>query len=520
MQAHPTVVHMLAATVARVPRREALVCGEERLTYAQYLGAVGAFARELVSLGARGQRVALVMGNGIDICIASFAVHAAGAQAVPLNPLYTARELNAILEDAAVHVLIHDAAGGAVIEPLLPALKIPHRIVIGGSGGRRLGETSSAGDVHLAQPGGVSGERPVHAAGASLPEPWPAPESFATLQYTGGTTGRSKGVNTTHAAMAVNIAQRDALLPASRDGERLLCTMPLFHTYAVAMCLHNAANCGATLVILPKFTPEALFALAVAERITILAGSPSIFTSLLKHEAFSAAHFASLRMSYSGSAALPEALLRRWEEATGAPVLEGYGQSESGPVLSFNPLHGVRKAASVGIALPETEIQIVDPLDGETVYGAGRVGEIRARGPQIMTGYRNRPEETAQALRAGWLYTGDLGELDQDGYLYIRDRKKDMVLVSGFNVYPREVEEVLAQHPAVLETAVIGVPDEQRGSKVKAFMVFRPGSSASEAELDAHCRTNLAAYKVPREYVVLAQLPKTGVGKIDKKQLS
>ncbi len=492
---------MLAATAARVPAREALVCGGERLSYARYLEAVGAFARELIGLGCRGQRVALVMGNGIDICIATFAVHAAGAQAVPLNPLYTGRELGAILEDADVHALVHDATAAAALEPLLPRLAIAHRIVVGVEGGRRLSQPEMA------------------AGAATLPELLPDPDSLATLQYTGGTTGRSKGVNMSHRAVAINIAQREALLPIARDDERMLCCMPLFHTYAAAMCLHNAAHGGATLVILPRFTPEALFELLTAERITILAGSPSIFTALLKHEAFEATHFDTLRMSYSGSAALPEALLRRWESATGAPVLEGYGQSESGPVLSFNPLHGVRKPASVGLPLPHTEIQIVDPVGGIEVYGPRQIGEIRARGPQVMLGYRNRPEETAQALRDGWLYTGDLGELDEQGYLYIRDRKKDMVLVSGFNVYPREVEEVLGMHPAILEVAVLGVPDEQRGARIKAFVVVRPGQAATPEQLDAHCRANLAAYKVPREYVMLAQLPKTGVGKIDKKQL-
>ncbi|MFO1467327.1 MAG: long-chain fatty acid--CoA ligase [Steroidobacteraceae bacterium] len=504
---------MLAATAARVPAREALVCGGERLSYARYLEAVGAFARELLALGCRGQRVALVMGNGIDICIATFAVHAAGAQAVPLNPLYTGRELGAILEDADVHALVHDVTAAAALEPLLPHLAITHRIVVGVEGGRRLSQPEvAAGAAERAAAFAAAGE-------ATLPEPLPDPDSLATLQYTGGTTGRSKGVNMSHRAMAINIAQREALLPIARDEERMLCCMPLFHTYAAAMCLHNAAHGGATLVILPRFTPEALFELLTAERITILAGSPSIFTALLKHEAFASTHFDTLRMSYSGSAALPEALLSRWESATGAPVLEGYGQSESGPVLSFNPLHGVRKAASVGLPLPQTQIQIVDPVGGTEVYGPRRIGEIRARGPQVMVGYRNRPEETAQALRDGWLYTGDLGELDEQGYLYIRDRKKDMVLVSGFNVYPREVEEVLGMHPAILEVAVLGVPDEQRGARIKAFVVFRPGLAATSEQLDAHCRANLAGYKVPREYVMLAQLPKTGVGKIDKKQL-
>jgi long-chain acyl-CoA synthetase len=498
MRAHPTTVHLLRDAVQRWPEREAVVCEDQRLTYDQYGQCVAAFAQELMDSGAAGERVALVLGNGVDICVATFAVHAAGAQVVPLNPLYTPRELASILKDAAPRVLVYDASASAVIEPLLAGCGVQRAIRLGGPGGRRL----FSPDL-----------RP------SLSGPLPDPQSLATLQYTGGTTGRSKGVNLTHRAVAMNVAQRDALLPSANNGERILCTMPLFHSYASAMCLHNAANCGGAIVILPRFTPEALFDLTVRERITILAGSPTIFMTLMKSERFSAAHFAGLRICYSGAAPLPEALLRRWEEATGAPVLEGYGQSESGPVLSFNPLNGVRKPQSVGVPLPQTEIQIVDSTDETRVLQASQIGEIRARGPQIMQGYRNRPEETAQALRNGWLYTGDLGEFDRDGYLYIRDRKKDMVLVSGFNVYPREIEEVLCSHPEILEAAVIGVADEEKGARIKAYVVRRASAVAAVPVFDEYCRRNLAAYKVPREYVFVERLPKTAAGKTDKKQL-
>jgi long-chain acyl-CoA synthetase len=295
--------------------------------------------------------------------------------------------------------------------------------------------------------------------------------------------------------------------------------MPLYHTYAVAMCLHNAANCGGALVVLPRFSAPAVFQTLAAERITVLAGGPSIFAALTSDPAFGPEPFRFLRATYSGSAPLPEAMLRRFESATGAPVLEGYGQSESGPVLTFNPRHGLRKLQSVGVPVPATEIQIVDARDGTRILGSGEIGEIRARGPQIMAGYRNRPLETAEALRDGWLYTGDLGELDADGYLFIRDRKKSMLLVSGFNVYPREVEEVLCIHAGVLEAAVVGVPDERRGTRIVAFIVPKIPESLDGATLDQHCRANLAPYKVPRDYRLVERMPKTLVGKIDKQQL-
>jgi long-chain acyl-CoA synthetase len=347
------------------------------------------------------------------------------------------------------------------------------------------------------------------------PEPPPSPQT-ATLQYTGGMTGIPKGVD------ARTRQSRSTLRSATRSCPRIatngFCAMPLYHTYAVAMCLHNAANwrhaCRA-----PAFQLDQVLETLQREQITVLAGAPSLFVALTNDPAFAPEAFSTLRSTYSGSAPLPEALLRRFEDATGAPVLEGYGQSESGPVLTFNPRHGLRKLQSVGIPVPQTELQIVDALNGERVLGTGEVGEIRVRGPQIMIGYRKRPAETADALRGHWLYTGDLGELDEDGYLFIRDRKKAMLLVSGFNVYPRELEEVLCQHAAVAEAAVIGVPDQRSGSRIKAYVVARAGAPFDASTLERHCRANLAPYKVPREFLILERMPRTSVGKIDKKLL-
>lgn len=496
---YPGVVHMLVDAAARAPDREALVCRDERLTYREYLRCVAWFAHELVGLGARRRRVGIVLGNSTDICIAMFGAHAALAQAAPFNPLYTGRELRALFADAGLQVVIYDADKRDVVEPIIDELGIPHRICIG-EGERRLTAWRDAAE-------------------RDLPQPLPAGDDLATLQYTGGTTGRAKGVKLRHGAVAINVSQREALLPTRKDGERLLCVMPLFHVYAAAMCLHNMAYAVGTLVIVPRYTPEAVFGLLARERITIIAGSPTLFTSLLTHEQFGQADFSTLYLSYSGSSALPEELLRRWESATGAPVIEGYGQSETGPVLTFNPLHGVRKSGSVGLPLPDTEIQIVDLEQGKGPLKVGEKGEIRVRGPQIMAGYHNLPEETAATIRDGWLYTGDVGEFDSDGYLYIRDRKKEMAKVSGFNVFPREIEEVLYLHPAVREVAVVAVPDAYRGELVQAFVALRPGAAATAADLTGHCRENLAKYKVPAAITLVAELPKTAVGKIDKNRL-
>jgi long-chain acyl-CoA synthetase len=498
-EVHPTVVHMLVAAAQQVPEREALVCQGERLSYAQYLRCVAWFADELVALGARDKRVGIVLGNSLDICIAMFAIHAAGAQAVPCNPLYTGRELRDIFADADIHVLIHADDKRELIAPVAAELGISQCISVG-EGARRLTAWRDAAD-------------------RALPQPLPRPDQLATLQYTGGTTGRSKGVNLTHGTVSINISQREALLPVRRDGVRLLCVMPLFHVYASAMCLHNMVYALGTLIVLPRYSPEAVLELQQAERINIFAGSPTLFISLLTHPDFSRTDFSSLELSYSGSAALPEDLLRRWESATGVPVIEGYGQSEAGPVISFNPLHGIRKPGSVGIPVPQTEVQVVDLEQGMRPLPTGEKGEIRLRGPQLMTDYRKLPKETAVALRDGWLYTGDIGEFDADGYLYIRDRKKEMAKVSGFNVFPREIEEVLFMHPAVQEAAVVAAPDDYRGEVVKAFVVARSGAQTSGELLLEHCKANLAKYKLPVSIDLVSQLPKTAVGKIDKNRL-
>jgi long-chain acyl-CoA synthetase len=295
--------------------------------------------------------------------------------------------------------------------------------------------------------------------------------------------------------------------------------MPLFHVYASHVCLHTAAYARGTMVILPRYRPEETLRALIDEKITIFAGAPTIYTSLLNYEGFARADLSALHHSISGSAALPATVLEQWEACVGSPVVEGYGQSEGGPVLTYNPLDGVRKPGSVGIPVPDTDVEIVDLDKGERVLPLGEQGEIRARGPQIMAGYRNLPAETAETLRGGWLHTGDIGEFDADGYLYIRDRKKEMVIVSGYNVFPREIEIVLYQHPAVREAGVIGMPDAYRGEIVKAYVSLKPGASASADALIEHCRQNLAKYKIPTALEIVAELPKTAVGKIDKKQL-
>lgn len=498
---YPTVVHMLVAAAEQAPQHEALVQGELRLDYEQYLRCVIGFAEELRQLGAGGERVALVMGNSINICIAMFAIHMVRAQAVPLNPVYTEQELHPMLEDAEVQVLIHDEALGDKLKGIADELNITHRISCGGEHGRDLSDWKDDDSL-------------------LLPDNLPEPDLPSTLQFTGGTTGRSKGAELTHKSLSVNISQREAVAPARIEQERMLCVMPLFHCYAVSMCLHNMVYCRGTLVVMPRYHPQEVLEAIEKERITIFGGSPTLFSGLLNYEGFENTDFSSLHLSYSGSAPLAEELINKWEAVTGTFILEGYGQSEASPVITYTPLNGERKLTAVGIPLPETELQIVDLQDGVSVLPAGEQGEIRLRGPQVMLGYRNREEETKKTLKDGWLYTGDIGLLDEDNYLFITGRKKEMIIVSGFNVFPREIEELLYQYPAVKEVAVVGKADDYRGELPVAFVVTETNDSTMNEKLKEYCQQNLAPYKVPAEIRIVEALPKTAVGKINKLALA
>jgi long-chain acyl-CoA synthetase len=473
-----TTGDILRRAAARWPDGTALVCGDAVLTYAQYLAQVEALAGALVGLGATGRRVAIVLRNGIDIAVTLFAVQAAGATAAALNPDYTARELSPILAQTdPVIVLTHDDLRGlltplvAGICPVLTVAELEDR----------------------------------HRQAAALPAL--DPDTIAVLQFTGGTTGVPKGAMLSHRAVCTNIVQREAVLPTVSGEERVVCVMPLYHSFAAAMCLHLTAYAGGTLHILPRYRPDWLIDCIEGEAITRLPAGPTVFNSLLAFDGLTRDRVASLICAYSGSAPLPQDTLQCWERLTGVPIYEGYGQSEAGPVLTYHGPGMALKQGSVGPALPLTDIEIA---------GSGVVGEIRARGPQIMQGYLDRPDETATTLRDGWLYTGDIGRIDSDGYLFIEDRKKDMAIVGGFNVYPREIDEVLMQLGPVAEAGAVAVPDAYRGEVIWAFVV---GEGIDEAAVVRHCAAHLVKYKRPMAVHILDALPRTPVGKIDKQAL-
>ena len=497
-QSSPTIIHLLQKASERTPDKTALIDGKRTLTYSQYFKCVMHFVGELNALGVSEQRVAVLCANSLDMVIALFAVQAAGAQVVPLNPLYTASELHNILSDAEPTLVIFDEELSDDVEPLLTDLNIKHKIVLGSNTGRHLDEKKDkqASEVQL-----------------------PDPNALTILQYTGGTTGLSKGVNITHTQTITNIRQRNSLIPLEEDKEIVLCVMPLFHVFASSMCLYAAVYARATLVIERKFHPQSALQALQQHRVTVLPAAPTVLISLMGHEDFDKTDFSSLKLCFSGAAPLPEETLKQWQNSTGTKILEGYGQTESGPVLSFNPLHGLNKSGSVGIPVPDTDIQIVDLEMGKSILPENTPGEIRAFGPQIMSGYRNRPEETKEALRDGWLYTGDIGCLDEDGYLYILDRKKDMIIVGGYNVYPREIDELLLAHDDIVETATVGASDSYYGERVISYVVLSENTKVSSENLREYCGKHLAKFKVPSEIIITESLPKTPVGKIDKKAI-
>jgi len=497
---YPTVVHMLAAATDKFGDAPALTQEGRHLTYAEYLRCVAGLARKLQAFAGgrslRGKRVALICGNSLEMAIGLFAAHSSGAQIVPVNPIYTKRELIHILGDSEPIAVLFDAEIAETVEPLLTDLNISHAVKIGDDTGERFDVWRSDQDVRL-------------------PE-MPEPDDLATLQYTGGTTGLPKGVNITHRQLSVNISQRESGWPSREGVERALCVMPLFHVYASSMALHWAAYCKGHLNILSRYRPDIVLDCIARERITVLPVGPTIYHGLMSFEGFASTDFSSLRVAYSGSAPLPEETLKRWEAATGCPILEGYGQTEAGPVVSVVHEGTKMVAGSVGKPLVETEVEIVDVETGTKILPIGEQGEIRVKGPQVMSGYRNRPDETAESLRGAWLYTGDIGALDQDGNLFIQDRKKDMVIIGGYNVYPREIDEVLFSHPDISEAAAVGVADEYRGEVLIACVSLRDGSNLTAEDLLDFCRQELAKYKVPTRIDILDEVPKTTVGKIDK----
>lgn len=490
-----SVVHLLADAARDHPTSPAVRFEDARVDYATYAGLVGAFARELASTVRPRDRVVLLMQNSLDLAVATFAAHALRAQVCALNPAYGPRELSHMLADADPVLVLVDDSVRADVASLLPA-------------GSRA-EVRRAGD----------GKQVMRLRDrlAPLPDDLPTHDDLATLQYTGGTTGRSKGVDIAHRQLATNVAQRDAWLPSRHGEEVMLCPMPLFHVSAVAMCLHLCVHAAGELVILRRYAVGAVLDALVAGDVTLMSAAPAIYHDLLAQPRLAEVSGKRLRACYSGAAPLPVQTLERFEAITGCPIFEGYGMSEAGPCMTYNPVDRKRQPGSVGLPVPGSDIEVVGPSGH--VMPDGQIGEIRVRGPHVMHGYRNLPELTAEVLKDGWLSTGDLGMFDEFGYLTVRGRHHDVINVGGLKVYPVEIEQVLRERPEVSEAAAFAVDDERLGQIVHAWVAPARDMACDPEKLRAHCAAHLAPYKTPRAIGVVDSLPRTSVGKLARDRL-
>ena len=516
---------LLIDAAERYPSRPALDFLGARYDYARLREASCRFANALqrtFNVG-RGDRVAIMLPNCPAAVIAFYGTLMAGAVAVQTNPLYQPHELKHQLADSGAKLIVTLDQLYARVDAARPYTNIEHVVVTSiadelpwpKSWLYPLKLKRSKQYVRMTYTDTVHRFKDVLADSLAAPivARVDAEEELAALQYTGGTTGVAKGVMLTHYNLVANTYQNALWCYRAKTGEeRFLAALPLFHVFGLTVLMCQAALRAGELILLPRFEVETVLGTIHAKKPTIFPGAPTMYIALINHPKLKAYDLSSVAVCVSGAAPLPLEVQERFEKLSGARLIEGYGMTEASPVTHANPIWGMRKVGSVGIPFPDTDCKVADPDTGEELP-VGAVGEIAVRGPQVMKGYWNRPDETAKVLRDGWLFTGDMGTMDEDGYFKIVDRKKDIIIASGFNVYPREIEEVLFQHPGVKEAVVAGVPDPYRGETVKAYVVLQDGAEVNAAALEAYCREHLAAYKVPRQFEFRAELPKSMIGK-------
>ncbi|HXG64842.1 MAG TPA: long-chain fatty acid--CoA ligase [Blastocatellia bacterium] len=490
-----------------------------QLTYREIKTRADRLAAALASLGiAKGDRVGIMLPNCPQYLISFFAIIRLGAIVTNVNPIYTPREVEQMASDSGMRALI-------TLDALAPvALSVKPRTQIETVITTSMKEYSAAPDGAPPTPAGTLSFSELM---AGITEPKlprveiDAENDIAVLQYTGGTTGVPKGAMLTHYNIFAAVAQCSSVGSyfMRRGEERFLLVIPYFHVYGLVVGLVFGTWTGAMQILIPRYDVNQLLDAIKTYEPTYFPGVPTLFISLLNHPESKNSGLNRIRRFNSGSAPLPVEVIEQFEQLSGALLYEGYGMTETAALAHTTPALARRKPGSIGVAVPDTECKIVDLETGEREMPVGENGELCLRGPQIMKGYWQKPEETANTLRDGWLYTGDVARMDEDGYFYIVQRKKDMILVSGFNVYPNEVEDVLFTHPAILEAAVIGVPDAYRGEAVKAFVVLKQGEQATAEEIIEYCRERLARYKVPSTVEFLESLPKSTVGKVLRREL-
>ncbi|TAK45930.1 MAG: long-chain-fatty-acid--CoA ligase [Saprospiraceae bacterium] len=527
---YPTLTALLDDTFKKFGRKEAFSCMGKELTFAQVDKQSGNFAAYLHSRGLEpGDKIALMMPNLLQYPIALFGCLRAGVVIVNTNPLYTPREMRHQFTDARVKAIVICENFAHHLQQVLPDTGIKTIIVT--SIGELLGFPKGWITNFIVRyikrmvprynlPNVVSFKEALRQGRKfSIKAFQASPEDVACLQYTGGTTGVAKGAMLTNRNLVANMMQIRAwgTVALCQGEEVALSPLPLYHIFAFTVNCLALFSLGAlnVLVVNARDLPSVMKEFK-KYNITCMTGVNTLFNALLHRERFAGLNFGSFKFALGGGMAVQKSVAEQWHKVTGHPLVEGYGMTESSPVASVNPLDGFGKLGSIGLPLPSTDMRIV--ADSGQALPAGEVGEIQIKGPQVMKGYYNRPEATAETIKDGWLSTGDIGMMHSDGYFQIVDRKKDMILVSGFNVFPNEIEGVVAAHPKVLECAAVGQPDEKSGEVVKIFIV-KKDKSLTEKEIIAYCRENLTGYKVPKIVEFRKDLPKSNVGKILRREL-
>lgn len=504
----------LHETALRSANKTAYYFLDQATTYAELDGAISRFASGLEKLGVKkGDHLALLLGNSPHFIIGLYGAWRLGATVIPINPIYTTDEIGYILKNGDVKAVI--ALDLAIplaekVHSLLP--KVEHFIYCesGQNHSQQMNLENLFVHSKLKSFTSVVASGELGFQGPELDD-----EDVAVILYTSGTTGKPKGAMLTHKNLYSNAKDIGDYLKISHD-DRVITALPMFHVFCLTVVLNAPLLSGATMLIVPKFSPKEIFRLAKEYHATVFAGVPTMYNFLFQYPDGNPEDLQSFRLCVSGGSSLPVALLKNFEKKFNVVVSEGYGLSEASPVTCFNPLDRPRKTGSIGTSILNVKNMVVNELGEEAIVG--EVGELIVQGPNVMKGYYKMPEETSAAIKNGWLYTGDLARMDEDGYLYIVDRKKDMIIVGGYNVYPREVEEVLYNHPDIVEAAVVGIPDPNQGEAVISYVVSR-NANLTEELLLAYCKEHLAKYKIPSSIEFIEELPKNTTGKILRRAL-
>lgn len=498
------------------PDRDYLIINEIHFSYKSANLMARKTANGLLSLGVKkGDRVAIMAPNVPQYCIAFQACAKIGAIVVPVNPLAAMPEVRHYIKDSGAETIIVMAVFSKGPIEILKAKDTTLKNVVTFQ--------VQAMPVAVEKTAGIHDFNELsESASGNEPDIDVYHTDTLMLQYTGGTTGVSKGCVLSNAnVLAMAYQECFWLTPLFSTGEQLraLAAIPLYHIYGFNTNMNANLVHGGTIILVPQPTTENILAAVNKHEPNLFAAVPTMIIGLNQHPDITKSKIRAIKGIISGSAPLAVEALHRFEELSGAIITEGYGMSETSNVLTINPIYTLRKPGGVGLPLPDNDIRIVDIETGMKDMPAGEAGELIAKGPTIMSGYWNNPEETANVMRDGWLYTGDIGYIDHDGHVFIVDRKKDMVLASGFNVYPREIDEIMYTHPKVLQACAFGIPDPKRGETVKVAVVLKPGEKMTEEEVKDFCRKSLSPYKVPTDVAFMNELPVTAVGKVDRKRL-